>query len=87
MQLCVFVYGSDMLVVKVVKLQYLTDKLTDLNYIATILKNFIFRNATVTIQIFSLSLTKKAHELKMEKKKADALTYQMLPRSIAKVKT
>ena len=85
MQLCVFVYGSDMLVVKVVKLQYLTDKLTDLNYIATILKNFIFRNATVTIQIFSLSLTKKAHELKMEKKKADALTYQMLPRSIAKV--
>ena len=44
-----------------------------------------FRNATVTIQIFSLSLTKKAHELKMEKKKADALTYQMLPRSIAKV--
>jgi len=45
---------------------------------------FLVRNATVTIQIFSLSLTKKAHELKMEKKKADALTYQMLPRSIAK---
>ena len=43
------------------------------------------RNATVTIQIFSVSLTKKAHELKMEKKKADALTYQLLPRSIAKV--
>ena len=46
----------------------------------------LFRNATVTIQIFSLSLTKKAHELKMEKKKADAVTYQMLPMSIAKVK-
>ena len=38
---------------------------------------FLVRNATVTIQIFSLSLSKKAHELKMEKRKADILLFQV----------
>lgn len=45
---------------------------------------FLVRNATVTIQVFSISLSRKVHELKMEKRKADALTYQMLPPSVAK---
>ena len=46
---------------------------------------FLVRNATVTIQVFSVSLSRKVYELKMEKRKADALTYQMLPASVAKV--
>ena len=46
---------------------------------------FLVRNATVTIQVFSVSLSRKVHELKLEKRKADALTYQMLPPSVAKV--
>ena len=48
--------------------------------------NFVcdyFRNATVTIQVFALNLAKKAHELKVEKKKADKLLYQMLPPTVA----
>ncbi|XP_040569888.1 uncharacterized protein [Lepeophtheirus salmonis] len=44
---------------------------------------FLVRNATVTIQVFSLSLSKKAQELKMEKKKADMLLFQILPQQIA----
>jgi len=43
----------------------------------------LVRNATVTIQVFSLNLAKKAHELKMEKKKADKLLFQMLPPTVA----
>ena len=43
----------------------------------------LVRNATVTIQIFSLNLAKKAHELKVEKKKADKLLFQMLPPTVA----
>ena len=61
---------------------------------------FLVRNATVPIQVtvnanvsvllpplqvFSISLSRKVHELKLEKRKADALTYQMLPPSVAKV--
>ena len=46
---------------------------------------FLVRNATVTIQVFSVSLSRKVHELKLEKRKADALTYQMLPPTVAKV--
>ena len=38
-----------------------------------------------SLQVFSVSLSRKVHELKMEKRKADALTYQMLPPSVAKV--
>ena len=45
--------------------------------------DIIFRNATVTIQVFALNLAKKAHELKVEKKKADKLLYQMLPPTVA----
>jgi len=45
---------------------------------------FLVRNATATIQVFSVSLSLKVHELKMEKKKADALTYQMLPPTVAR---
>ena len=41
------------------------------------------RNATVTIQVFALNLAKKAHELKVEKKKADKLLIQMLPPTVA----
>ena len=48
---------------------------------------FLVRNATVTIQVFSVSLSRKVYELKMEKRKADALTYQMLPPSVAKVRS
>ena len=44
---------------------------------------FLVRNATLTIQIFSLSLAKKAQELKVEKKKADKLLFQMLPPTVA----
>ena len=44
---------------------------------------FLVRNATLTIQIFSLNLAKKAHELKVEKKKADKLLFQMLPPTVA----
>lgn len=44
---------------------------------------FLVRNATITIQIFSLSLSKKALELKMEKRKADLLLFQMLPKHVA----
>jgi len=43
----------------------------------------LVRNATFTIQVFSLNLAKKAHELKMEKKKADKLLFQMLPPTVA----
>ena len=32
-----------------------------------------------------LTLVLQVHELKMEKKKADALTYQMLPPTVARV--
>ena len=38
---------------------------------------FLVRNATATIQIFSLSLSKKAVELKMERNKAEALLFQV----------
>ena len=41
------------------------------------------RNATLTIQVFSYNLAKKAHELKVEKKKADKLLFQMLPPTVA----
>ena len=44
---------------------------------------FLVRNATVTIQVFALNLAKKAHELKVEKKKADKLLFQMLPPTVA----
>ena len=44
---------------------------------------FLVRNATVTIQVFALNLAKKAHELKVEKKKADKLLIQMLPPTVA----
>lgn len=44
---------------------------------------FLVRNATATIQIFSLSLSKKAQELKAEKSKAAGLLFQMLPRQVA----
>ncbi|XP_040569115.1 uncharacterized protein [Lepeophtheirus salmonis] len=44
---------------------------------------FLVRNATATIQIFSFSLSKKAFELKMERKKADDLLFQMLPKEVA----
>ena len=37
---------------------------------------FLVRNATLTIQVFSLNLAKKAHELKVEKRKADKLLFQ-----------
>ena len=43
----------------------------------------LVRNATVTIQVFALNLAKKAHELKVEKKKADKLLFQMLPPTVA----
>ena len=42
-----------------------------------------YRNATVTIQVFALNLAKKAHELKVEKKKADKLLFMMLPPTVA----
>ena len=38
---------------------------------------FLVRNATLTIQVFSLNLAKKAHELKVEKRKADKLLFQV----------
>ena len=41
------------------------------------------RSATATIQIFSLSLTKKSLELKNERGKADCLLFETLPRHIA----
>ena len=44
---------------------------------------FQVRSATATIQIFSLSLTKKALELKNERGKADLLLFETLPRHIA----
>ena len=44
----------------------------------------LVRNATLTIQIFSLSLAKKAHELNNEKRKADMLLLQMLPPTVAR---
>ena len=44
---------------------------------------FQVRSATATIQIFSLSLTKKALELKNERGKADSLLFETLPRHIA----
>eukprot|EP00096_Caligus_rogercresseyi_P005649 TRINITY_DN21613_c0_g1_i1.p1 TRINITY_DN21613_c0_g1~~TRINITY_DN21613_c0_g1_i1.p1 ORF type:complete len:485 (-),score=145.48 TRINITY_DN21613_c0_g1_i1:104-1558(-) len=43
----------------------------------------LVRNATLTIQVFSLSLAKKAQELKLEKSKSDKLLYQMLPPTVA----
>ncbi|CAB4057328.1 Speract receptor,Guanylate cyclase 32E,Receptor-type guanylate cyclase gcy-28,Receptor-type guanylate cyclase gcy-1,Receptor-type guanylate cyclase gcy-4,Soluble guanylate cyclase gcy-35,Receptor-type guanylate cyclase gcy-20,Heat-stable enterotoxin receptor,Olfactory guanylyl cyclase GC-D,Atrial natriuretic peptide receptor 2,Atrial natriuretic peptide receptor 1,Receptor-type guanylate cyclase gcy-13,Retinal guanylyl cyclase 2,Receptor-type guanylate cyclase gcy-12,Receptor-type guanylate cyclase Gyc76C len=43
----------------------------------------LVRNATLTIQVFSLSLAKKAQELKLEKRKSDKLLYQMLPPTVA----
>ena len=39
---------------------------------------FLVRNATLTIQVFSLNLAKKAHELKVEKRKADKLLFQVI---------
>ena len=47
----------------------------------------LVRNATVTVQIFSLSLAKKAHELTTEKRKADKLLLQMLPPTVARFDT
>ena len=44
---------------------------------------FLVRNATLTIQVFSLNLAKKAEELKVEKRKADKLLFQMLPPTVA----
>jgi hypothetical protein len=41
------------------------------------------RSATATIQIFSLSLSKKALELKNEKGKAKSLLFETLPKHIA----
>ena len=37
------------------------------------------------VALIVLRLMLKVHELKMEKKKADALTYQMLPPTVARV--
>ena len=41
----------------------------------------------MTVQIFSLSLAKKAHELTTEKRKADKLLLQMLPPTVARFDT
>ena len=55
-----------------------------LKYNATTTSSFIqVRSATATIQIFSLSLSKKALELKNEKRKADSLLFETLPKHIA----
>ena len=43
----------------------------------------LFHFPKIILQIFSLSLAKKAQELKMEKKKADKLLFQMLPPTVA----
>merc|ERR1712172_259568 len=44
---------------------------------------FLVRSATITIQVFSLNLARKAYELNMEKRRGDKLLFQMLPPTVA----
>lgn len=43
----------------------------------------LVRNAVATIQMYAANLADKARELNKEKKKSDALLFQMLPTSVA----
>ncbi|KAK6619875.1 hypothetical protein RUM44_006275 [Polyplax serrata] len=43
----------------------------------------LVRNAVATIQMYAVNLSEKAKELNTEKKKSDALLFQMLPTSVA----
>lgn len=43
----------------------------------------LVRNAVATIQMYAANLADKARELNREKKKSDALLFQMLPTSVA----
>lgn len=43
----------------------------------------LVRNAVATIQMYAVNLSEKAKELNREKKKSDALLFQMLPTSVA----
>ena len=50
----------------------------------TALKSFYFaRNAVNALQIFSESVKTKARDLRKEKRRAEGLVYQMLPKSVA----
>ncbi|ENN77945.1 hypothetical protein D910_00421 [Dendroctonus ponderosae] len=44
---------------------------------------WLVHNAVATIQLYAANLSKKANELKREKKKSDLLLFQMLPPSVA----
>lgn len=44
---------------------------------------FLISRIVLTIQYFAYSLSLKTKELRKEKKKSDALLYQMLPKSVA----
>ena len=44
---------------------------------------YLIRNAVGAVQILTTSLQRKAAELKFEKRKADNLVYQMLPKNVA----
>ncbi|XP_066139869.1 uncharacterized protein [Euwallacea fornicatus] len=44
---------------------------------------WLVHNAVATIQLYAANLSKKANELKREKKKSDSLLFQMLPPSVA----
>ncbi|KAF7265731.1 hypothetical protein GWI33_020814 [Rhynchophorus ferrugineus] len=44
---------------------------------------WLVHNAVATIQVYAANLSKKAKELKREKKKSDLLLFQMLPPSVA----
>merc|ERR1719232_296509 len=44
---------------------------------------FLIRNAVSALQIFSANVKTKARDLKREKRRADGLIYQMLPKTVA----